>query len=1102
VFSDPAQLAGLAYPGITPSLQELPQDTLAYGYGPRQQWCDTCNDPDPIVVAGPLSLGVHDEQYPDSLDMQKALKFFADWLVDRGGLNVGGTRRPIRFEWVGDASSPFQVTNATANAVRRNDADFVFGPFSSTLTAFAALQSGGTVDPTLVAVLGSLGLPTTGLGKLMISSGATSDQVFAQNDLTFGVLPAASTVILTAFDALVHYANEVDTTGTPGQKYVEGAQPEECFYGAGSGGCKAALKVGFIHADDLLGQALCLPAQPQAQAAGLQVVSTQQVVPRFTSEADALTALTALRDAGANALVLCGYIDEVETLVDVMHSIDYAPVAVVASYVSIYDFEVKIDAGKWQLEYVMLPVLWHHSQPGVGEFSQMTSSEFDAQMTARGNIANDVSAAAFAAACCLGAAIEAANSTDTAAVASAMRGLELSEFFANITFDANGQLQAGRNVLPVVQWIPDPPNEAQQGIFPDPSSADTGTHNPIVFPMPPWKLRQCIQNQHNLTAGECRGNGRCSVTGVCACNKGYTGDTCENDFTKQWFISDGLFAIACFSAVLGICFGVLCVVWVVVFRDEARVKSLQPPFLFLIILGSVLIMSAIFPLLLDDFEHNEHTWSLSASCSARLWLHCTGFVLSYGALICKLWRVYTILNNQGGAKIVITTRTLMGRLAFLLGAQATVLACWTATCPLNWHINFDEDVTGLRTATFGSCSFRARCAMPFEALLAVIHLGLLGFGVVLSYKSRYVPTKFTEGKYIAVAIGLAIWVLVCFGGVIIFVNNVPQVIFAIQWLGLFTFGAGQLGLIFGPQVIAPLHLPRTMHRCGTAAVAIASRLLLPTGGQAAARADWLQKLDEGLVALVPLAAREEGCLAEKLIGPQRGRPRGQGATQRRAHRSVLELQDGVVPAELVPAELDDAQLAAAVDERRVGSQRRLREQERPEDGGQARVQRGVAPLAVRARPLVGPLRRGLARVRVLDRRPVLDGRPLVDRRRAAARLVEDQRDALRGVVQQVLLAAGLQAERRVDGRLVQRLLQRPAGPRRLLPLAHRAARAAFVERQAQRRRTQTGARHAPRRTIARSPRHALRLIRSESTRVPVPARSPPRWAADAGSCGG
>ena len=62
-------------------------------------------------------------------------------------------------------------------------------------------------------------------------------------------------------------------------------------------------------------------------------------------------------------------------------------------------------------------------------------------------------AANFAAGMALVAAIEAAASVEVGAVAASLRTLHLSEFYADISFDANGQMNSSRLAIQQEAWV-------------------------------------------------------------------------------------------------------------------------------------------------------------------------------------------------------------------------------------------------------------------------------------------------------------------------------------------------------------------------------------------------------------------------------------------------------------------------------------------------------------------------------------------------------------------------------------------------------------------------------------------------------------------------
>ena len=95
-----------------------------------------------ISVGATLSLDSSNSFYRYGKHIRRSLQMFIDYVnLDLGGLNVSGQRFGIRFSWVGDGGSAYQVTNSTAWASRLYDADFLFAGYASSITSNAVKQA-------------------------------------------------------------------------------------------------------------------------------------------------------------------------------------------------------------------------------------------------------------------------------------------------------------------------------------------------------------------------------------------------------------------------------------------------------------------------------------------------------------------------------------------------------------------------------------------------------------------------------------------------------------------------------------------------------------------------------------------------------------------------------------------------------------------------------------------------------------------------------------------------------------------------------------------------------------------------------------------------
>ena len=99
------------------------------------------------------------------------------------------------------------------------------------------------------------------------------------------------------------------------------------------------------------------------------------------------------------------------------------------------------------------PSPWHPTLPGVGAFTNWTAAQFSAAYAAEnaGEVPAYQGASFFGGMAALGAAIEAAGTLETDAVAAQLRSLDMFDVFGRTRFDANGQ---GTVAMIPLQHIP------------------------------------------------------------------------------------------------------------------------------------------------------------------------------------------------------------------------------------------------------------------------------------------------------------------------------------------------------------------------------------------------------------------------------------------------------------------------------------------------------------------------------------------------------------------------------------------------------------------------------------------------------------------------
>eukprot|EP00966_Prymnesium_polylepis_P324692 7380713-Prymnesium_polylepis.1 len=198
----------------------------------------------------------------------------------------------------------------------------------------------------------------------MLSAGAASTAVFAQNNFTFGLYPPAGMYTKNPLEAIGWAARGLDAAADP-----------RC---GGGLGCLSSLKVAFLQADTVFTRAQCEMAPAHAVATGMKLADPHMATVAREPDPDALDALLrAYQSAGVNVLVGCTYHSTATALVDALERLDWAPYAVVVSEaVGNSEYTKLIVGGWWQGEYIMGPTAWHKTLRQRGQFSGWTSQEF------------------------------------------------------------------------------------------------------------------------------------------------------------------------------------------------------------------------------------------------------------------------------------------------------------------------------------------------------------------------------------------------------------------------------------------------------------------------------------------------------------------------------------------------------------------------------------------------------------------------------------------------------------------------------------------------------------------------------------------------------
>jgi len=247
--------------------------------------------------------------------------------------------------------------------------------------------------------------------------------------------------------------------------------------------------------------------------------------------------------------------------------------------------------------------------------------------------------------------------------------------------------------------------------------------------------------------------------------------------------------------------------WTVARRKDRVVRASQPEFLILICVGSLILVSSIIPMGVDDEIATQK--QASSACMIKFWLLSVGFVLVQSALFAKTWRVNRIFHNPNKFKRVkVTAKDVILPLVGLLAANIVVMICWQLLNPLVYvrHPHSGTDPWNRIISTYGACTSKYPDQMggtlPYLISLGAIDLGALLLANVQAYQARNLSTEFSESKYIAMAMTGMLQVGIVGTPVLILVHDIPRTAYVLLVLMVFLATMGVLLLMFMPKIIA------------------------------------------------------------------------------------------------------------------------------------------------------------------------------------------------------------------------------------------------------------------------------------------------------------
>ena len=250
--------------------------------------------------------------------------------------------------------------------------------------------------------------------------------------------------------------------------------------------------------------------------------------------------------------------------------------------------------------------------------------------------------------------------------------------------------------------------------------------------------------------------------------------------------ASGAFAVFFMVAVVGLGG------WLLYWRKDSRVSCTQPVFGATALLGALITLSATF--FLDA--------TTTASCNAQLWLYCAGFTTTHGAIAARLWRIITILVNPSMRDVKVPIKKGLLRVGLIVAVDLGVLGGMHAHSP----VYFKAAPAGvLRAGGSGACT--SDRPWPWLGALFCLHAMLLGYTASLLYRGRSVPSRFTDGQWMAACVSTNIQALLSLLPLLAVAPNAPIALFIGKAFVIFVTAVGTISILFLPRVLKDMRAP-------------------------------------------------------------------------------------------------------------------------------------------------------------------------------------------------------------------------------------------------------------------------------------------------------
>jgi len=195
------------------------------------------------------------------------------------------------------------------------------------------------------------------------------------------------------------------------------------------------------------------------------------------------------------------------------------------------------------------------------------------------------------------------------------------------------------------------------------------------------------------------------------------------------YLPDALRILGYFEVAVGLIACIGCLVWMFIHRDSPVIRASQPIFMATMVLGCMIVTTAILPLTTGDSPSNPIQGS-TASCMAQSYMFFLGFSIILGSVVGKTLRAYFIYERRSLYHQRMKRRHVFAIVIGLICADLALLISMEKVAPFTWtRLTVAVDQRGGVLESRGECSFvvDSRSRGFFAGLVAIYGLSILAF---------------------------------------------------------------------------------------------------------------------------------------------------------------------------------------------------------------------------------------------------------------------------------------------------------------------------------------------------------------------------------------